>query len=410
MPFEIRRSQLISPFGSGAIVDLPGNLSVIIASPESWLVNDTYANNEKFRIVDEHRLAARLGVQYFRWPPEYVSNGHGPNGQAERLTVPAYRFPLWHYCGQCGRMQFLHDDANEHTQQCELCNREGTLLPFRWVAACPQGHIQDVPLKEWHTQFVGNCNQEPRLRYRATGGGDSLHGIRIECINNGCGAAANLDQIFGHAFTCGGKRPWLRAANVNAQCQELLTITLKGATNAYIAEVRSSLFIPEGANDRDVLLQQIWQQNEQAIRGFHNMGNDGQALNGIIGFIFDQYQSRFAEVNVDRTAWAEFAHERLQPVHDDGQVQVVDDEESFRHHEFTVFCDAAHRQPTKDLSMRERPIADYNWDGICENDLIERVVLLDKLRETRALIGFQRIDVQAQHQLDPGVLKQMMTG
>jgi hypothetical protein len=417
--FHIRRSQLISPFGPGSIVDLPGNLSVVVTGPKTWLARSTpYRDEQKFKITDEGRLAARLGVKLFRWPPEFISPNNGNQNTLAGITVPVRRFPGWHHCDSCHRMQFLPLNADENTSTCRLtriaggiCN--GTLIPFRWVAICPKGHLQDVPLLRWHESQSGQCGQDPRFTYRASGGGDSLSGIWIHCTNGGCSAGGSLQQIFNpvrdHFYTCQGERPWLTENNANdIACDETLKIVIKGGSNVYQAEVRSSLFIPEGRTPREQLLEAIWAEREDELREEEGEDNDGAALGAVIRGINRSNRPRFADHGITIEELTAFIQDRLHPPDNGDQQVVADSEENFRYHEFKVFCEGMARPCSKDLSMRERE--GYTWEQVSDPGLITQVVLLEKLRETRALVGFQRHEILAQDKLDISELKRMMTG
>ena len=56
----IRRSQLITPFGVGSIIDLPED-SLMLLSTDYWVVDETT------KVLDE-RLSRRLGVSGFNSP------------------------------------------------------------------------------------------------------------------------------------------------------------------------------------------------------------------------------------------------------------------------------------------------------------------------------------------------------
>ncbi len=81
----IRRSQLVTTFGVGSIVDLP-DLSVMIRSIDDW--NTINAP----QIIDE-RLAKRLGVKMFIAPPD-----ENPG------ILSSVIFPPWFRCPNCVRL------------------------------------------------------------------------------------------------------------------------------------------------------------------------------------------------------------------------------------------------------------------------------------------------------------------
>ena len=62
----IRRSQLISPFGVGALVDFRGDESLMTAGLEAWPL--ALEECPLDWLVVEERLQTRLGVTHFRLP------------------------------------------------------------------------------------------------------------------------------------------------------------------------------------------------------------------------------------------------------------------------------------------------------------------------------------------------------
>ena len=83
---KVRRSQVITTFGPGALFNLE-NGSFIAMGIDSWQGKDHRD------ILHEDRLEKRLGVQYFKQP-----------SSAESLPVgiPYRRFPQWLFCPNPG--------------------------------------------------------------------------------------------------------------------------------------------------------------------------------------------------------------------------------------------------------------------------------------------------------------------
>ena len=71
----VRRAQLISPFGVGALVDFRGDESLMTAGLDEWPYADEECPEEW--MVREERLQARLGVDHFRLPPDFREPGEG---------------------------------------------------------------------------------------------------------------------------------------------------------------------------------------------------------------------------------------------------------------------------------------------------------------------------------------------
>ncbi len=150
----IRRGQLISPFGVGAMVSFPRDESLMTAGLDAWTAHARQKCPADW-LVREERLEARLGVTHLRLPPDHRDPGQGvayPN-----QNVPFVRFPRWHYCHHCGGMEQLALFGGR--QQCKAwpwprrnCaerKKKPWLIPVRFVAVCEKGHIQDFPFTEW---------------------------------------------------------------------------------------------------------------------------------------------------------------------------------------------------------------------------------------------------------------------
>ena len=93
-PRPIRRAQLISPFGIGALVNFRGDESLMTAGLDEW----PFATDEcpSDWLVREERLQTRLNKTHFRLPPEFREPGQGV--QHPNQFIPFVRFPRWHYC------------------------------------------------------------------------------------------------------------------------------------------------------------------------------------------------------------------------------------------------------------------------------------------------------------------------
>lgn len=101
---NVRRAQLISPFGVGAMTVMVDGTSVITAGLDHWYEGEDVDVSE-FRI-DEWRLQKRLRVSHFRLPPDYRPRARGvPSAPNTQLTIPFLRFPSWSFCPYCKRLE-----------------------------------------------------------------------------------------------------------------------------------------------------------------------------------------------------------------------------------------------------------------------------------------------------------------
>ena len=85
---QLRRAQLVTTFGCGAIVDMP-DYSVMIAATDYW--------NAKSPVLHEANLERLLNTEGFRQP--YISEeDDGDFRSGERnCDIPAFRFPVMHF-------------------------------------------------------------------------------------------------------------------------------------------------------------------------------------------------------------------------------------------------------------------------------------------------------------------------
>ena len=179
---NVRSSQLLSPFGVGQIVNFPKELSLMVCGLNLWDEKIKQGENNRGKdSIDkrelhfrESRLEKVLDVEYFVKPFEYKTSGNKNN----YLEIPAVRFPGWHYCTnhKCGRMTLVPLSQADEKIECISCwdgksRYKWKMNPVRFVAACPSGHIQDVPFKEWvHNGVVPNDGRQHEISYH-TGGG-----------------------------------------------------------------------------------------------------------------------------------------------------------------------------------------------------------------------------------------------
>ena len=234
---KLRRSQLITTFGSGSIVDMP-DYSVIIAATDYW--------KEASPRLHEPNLERLLQVTHFRQPfvSEYSDSKFTPD-------IPAFRFPIMHFCPECGRLMPYWGFGDDSGKICLKCRKN--IVPSRFVCACVNGHMEDFPYRWWvhHGNFEG-CTATERdasLQIRFSDETGGLDGIVITCTK--CGKsrtmAESLNQNALVGYRCRGKRPWIgmgKEYNDPEECQAPVRALQRGASNVYFPQTESALTIP----------------------------------------------------------------------------------------------------------------------------------------------------------------------
>ena len=387
----IRRSALIGPWGVGAIVPFPGDESLMVAGLDMW----RYGTVDPFLIEDE-RLRKRLNVKELRWPPDFREKNADPENC--NLTIPTVRFPTWLYCPFCGTMKKVTYYSSEKPPECECyqwprgrkCDpgkRKHRLVPERFVVVCPEGHIDDFPVAEWlHSDGVHNYNPATCTIRRSTGGvSSSLSGVFYECS---CGAKRSLagvqrpGALARIGYHCSAARPWLGiTADEDHPCPcdaEDLRVLLRGATNVWFADTRSSIHIPL---DDDKTSKAIVSVLDRYYDTVSDSRVNGEFNRDIIDFL-----AKDNKVDPDEL-YAAFLHrsEQRDDVDDVGE-DISEDQYRTAEYNVLIKTSGSDAQDFKSISI---PISRYN--PIIQS-FFSSISLVPKLRETRAFVGFSRLE------------------
>ena len=229
----LRLSQTLVPAGVGGILDLDGE-SFMACDVRHW---------EHPRVLGSERLRRALRVD------EICEAPHGEGGSG----APFFRFPRWLFCEQCQHMYLWprdRDQTDGGRPVCPRCPGERWLTPMRWVAACPEGHIQDVDWQRWahaRSKKPGQRNcQSLKLKFHTiAGGGTGIDKLAITCTE--CGSWRSLrgltreDALKGVGVSCEGRQPWEPETSA---CAEDVLVIQRGATNLQFAKTASAIEIP----------------------------------------------------------------------------------------------------------------------------------------------------------------------
>jgi Domain of unknown function (DUF1998) len=372
----LRRAQLISPFGVGAITDFRNDEALMCAGLDAWFTaaNSTPPDDVRFR---EERLQQRLAVQYFVRPPEF-SEVEGRS----RIRVPHVRFPQWHYCPRCFRMAkatLYGDQPRCDNASCSSGRYQRRMIPVRIVAVCEDGHIQDFPFRQW----VGCPEKDPavcELQFKAGRSSASLAGIKIECTR--CNRIKTLAGAFERGALaavgnqCDAARPWLGQEVGAGACAKQLQVVQRGGSNVYFPIVTSSIYIPppEVESSEDIRRVLDNAANWDAIRSARVNGKVNEA---IIRFLA-------AQQGVDAADLIKAAQAKLD--REESGAVPASTEEQYRRQEHDVLK-AGLMNPRSELFVEPFDRSRYGWF----TPYISHISLVRKLRETRVLAGLSRL-------------------
>jgi hypothetical protein len=375
---QLRRSQLLTTFGPGSMVDLPTH-SVLIAGLEHW-------KGDKARIYED-RLEAWLSQQLevpelkLFAPPIDSGEANGPH-----TGIDAFLFPGW-FLGQVDETWRSPDGRRYRTRPLLPWRRlvKGGYLtrdrkirpvvPVRFVQACVRGHISDI---DWYGFVRRNYKSEHTgdLWFDEGGAGNDFAELYVRDEKNGNQRRPLSDATVRDGTGlgwCGGRRPWLGPHSPEA-CDKPNRLLTRSASNAYFAQTVSVISLPDSAELLRKAVDRVWEdylrycESEDELHKERRKDKVRVALEGL----------------TDAEVWTEVARRQSgQPLQDKNIKQV--EIETLLAQKDTLGED----KPEGDFFARRQPLGPLPR-GL--EDKLDRLVLVHRLREVTAQVGFTRFD------------------
>lgn len=387
---SIRKNQVISPFGLGAIYDFKGE-SFVHSKTSQW---------DKGNKINLPRLERSLRVDHFRAPP-FAGSRFAAN---DFQKVHFKRFPAWHFCpnSKCRNMIRLKpsDEVRDEAPACPHCRKK--LVPMRFVSVCEHGHLDDVDWWWWvHAGRQGvNCQTRHRMKFISRPNrGTGLGALFISC--SGCNSEKSLqdlvkkDQMRAIGVSCKGRHPWQWQGE---ECSAVPQVVQRGASNVYFPRVVSALDIPSVQLDGD---------RANSIARIKNNGNFDILKNMVDsleseGAILDNPAFKFFidRICADENCAPEMVVEALSDSGEEVESAEVElDAGQILKEEWAVLT--AQFPNTSNFKKIDviTPI-EGGQGGVELRDgfgLIDRLSLITKIREVRALSGFERFKTTGDH-------------
>ena len=353
----LRRSQAVSTFGPGAIVDLRQE-SVMMAGTDYWPENRSI-------VIHEPNLERALRLAEFRMPATTDAFAQG-----ESRDLPIVRFPQYLVCPRCHRLGdirlFTAFVGGERVIKCTTC--QVPVYPARLVVACKLGHIDDFPWDWWAHRGRETC-EHPALFLTSTGTTASLADMVLSCKT--CGASNNLSGATQtknlHGLKCRGHRPWLLDKEA---CEEPLVPLQRGASNVYFSVTTSSISIPPWSAAVHAALNQQWNTLKHVPADALQATIEGMQLPSKLGMPVDEIVRAILERKGELAEGTKELTERQLRYGEAAALRQV----------------TPSHQQLDDFSTLPGEI-DPMLDG-----LISKVIRVERLREVRALLGFSRVE------------------
>src|SRR5574344_369825 len=400
---ELRRSQLITTFGSGAIADFP-NVSGIIAEIDDWIIPKR--EKEKFKI-HEGNLSKLLGKEYFIQPTSFVKQY-----AKDDFSIPIYRFPYYYYCPECNTLDvYWNLTAKENgTYRLPLkhnkgynkfgdpCN--GRLVPSRFVIACENGHLEDFPY-DWWVHRGMKCEkresgQHHNLKIIFKDDTSGLDSIIVKCLD--CGKTRSMQGCMSKealkGYKCYGYMPWVGMRDENGdllspknknnryrdnkECRAQLRTLQRTANNVYYPVKIGALTIPPWSLGQK--LAETLEKEKNSINMAKEFAPDNwiEKIYSILKIedqpIKDYFTFDYFKKYMEKLASMEEFHYLEQE--EDGIKEIIKDEYS------ALSTEDANDEYFK-TSTESVPDKYKNY--------INKIKLVKRLREVQVLKGFRRI-------------------
>lgn len=369
----LRRSQVITTWGPGALMDLP-NDSIILAGLDDW------PHPSQLEAVEEPRLAAKVMVATgVKRPKLYAPPVWDDHPTTPSAGVVGVRFPGWYLVNE-PNVPGRRDRSRRLVHAGVLNDRKFDglkVVPIRFVRACPKGHIADVAWRRFVHHDIAT-EGEPcmgQLWLDEPGASGDLSDMTVRCA---CGQQRSLAEALNFNEVplgfCNGDRPWLGRDN-REDCGLPNRLLIRSASNAYFPRVMSVLSIPDEQNKVQDAVRQAWDFLSQV-----------QEVDEL------KYEIRKPAVQgMLKDIPLEDAMKAIELERDGGQ----GDERDVKAVEVEAFSRAPEGYGDDvpvDPNFHARRLPTREWKKSSVSDGIEAVIQLHRLREVSALVGFSRFE------------------
>ncbi len=403
---ELRPSQLMFTYGVGAMIDLP-KFSVIVSGLEDWPTSPEFS----VPIIEDRLLSAVRSkkplVKQLLAPP-LTQESTDPFDVLARIGVPVATFPRWMVCPQCQTLApissgiFKLKENPYHPERTayrhESCNKAKSpdVFPARFLVSCEKGHLDDFPW-DWFVHVGESCGNPQLALYEISPSGEASD-LYVKCES--CEKSRRMSEAFGKENRnklpkCRGRHPHLRSFD-SEPCEHRMRPLILGATNTWFPAVYSTIAIPVDSgklrqlvNDRWLVLKDV--ENTSILAFLRNQGSLGELSEFSNEEIFAEIEKRHRE--------------------DAGELPAPLSDPDLLAPEWQSFSNFDPEKNSEDFFLT--PV-DTPKDYL---DLIDKVILVERLREVRALIGFTRLDAlgeltdpELKIQIEPAPISRAQTG
>jgi Domain of unknown function (DUF1998) len=384
-PGEIRRSQILSTYGPGAMVDLP-NHAVVIGGLNYW------SSLGRTRIYED-RLAAKVG-QILQTPP--IAMYTPPVDVSEtgaKTGITTFTFPTWFvaqvnetymFAGREYRTRPLvpYGQLEDKGKRFKFNNKKVPVVPVRFVQSCVNGHLHDIDWRAFvHERFDHKCFSQLYLDEGGSGNDFAEIYVRCEaCKKRRALGKAKIKTVLG---PCPGSRPWLGPDKLSREscltekgAPEYAKLLVRSASNSYFSQTLSVISIPDTDAKVKEAVDMVWEDFLMYVEDFSDLHRERRK----------QKVAAALEGLTDEAIWKDMQRRRGGANGNGGA------DKSIKQVEIETLLSSpvvGEDKPESDFYATARDLKNLE-PGLAER--IDRIVLVHRLREVIALVGFTRFE------------------
>lgn len=367
---QVRRSQLITTWGPGALLDLP-QYAVIVGGLDFW------PKEADLETIDEPRLVRGLErITSTTAPRLYAPPAASDDPTAPSRGVGVWRFPQW-FVVQEERGGEERERSRRLVHRTALDDRgrfeRRPVVPTRFVRSCPKGHVDDLDWRYFVHPGDKECRRQLWLDERGTSGDLADLAVRCECGKPSRSLYEATQLEMNPLGTCSGARPWL-GQRAHEPCNLPSRLLIRTAANAYFSQIVSVLSLPNRATAVQEVVDDLW--------------DDLQIVDDLSGLKFLKRKPAVAQ--------------KLAKFDDDEVLNAIaqkktgdEGDRSLKQVELEAILSAREGfgdDVPIDPIFHARRLPDRIWRRSDLTRDIECVVQLHRLREVLALAGFSRLE------------------
>ncbi len=379
---EVRPSQTLTTYGVASLVDLP-NMSVIVMGLDDWPVSQSSEISEERLLLSARAILGPQVARLMTPPrgPESIGGQTNRFDESRLIGIPVAAFPRWMVCSKCrllaplssnlfeARVDAYRADKACYVHNCMTQGRPPLAIPARFLVTCEQGHLDDFPWLDFVHRGVKGCNGP--LRMREYGPSGEMADVMISC--DACKAKRRLAEVIGPIGAkllpaCTARRPHLRDHDPDGcKCDKVRPIAL-GASNTWFPVLISALSVPQTADE----LGRLIEENSATFADMDSKSVLGYArrqglLKDFAKFTDDQIWNKLQELKTEVE-------------------ETEDDPKDLKAPEWRVFSNPSSARESRSFKLKtvEAPEEFARY--------FDKIVLVEKLREVRALVGFSRLN------------------